>query len=277
MRQLRSPIAALAFLVFTSGCTGYFERELELVDVPYERQLVLNTVLSPQDSLIRADVYVTAPIVGEFPADFSPHGRVDDAQITLVGPTETFSFEPKRQFPEPTYVLAQAVAQLEPGMTYEVIAEWDGLSARGRTTIPQLSIPRDSIILEDASNDQERRIRVVWPNLAGEQDYYLVSTDQELYDGPGQTRLQRELVDYLRGRDALGAYITTRAIGVNRGTPTLLNVCQTGPATYDYLVTRQTLQVNADNPFAEPTTVANNLDEGLGLVGAANCWQIAFQ
>ena len=274
MRLPLTPLTFLSVLLLASGCTDFFERELELVDLPYERQLVLNTVLSPQDSLIRAEVYLTAPTIGELPPDYPRNGRVDDAIVKLEGPEGTFTFTSQRGYRYPTYVLLQAEVDLEAGQTYQVIAEWDGLTARGQTTIPELSIPRNFIELENVSNNQERRTRATWPNQAGEQDYYLVFTDQVFRTQ--RDDIERELIDFIHGRDALGPRITGGFFGGRRGSgyKKTVSVCRTTRATYDYLLTRGTLQVNDENPFTEPTTVANSLEEGLGLVGAASCWRI---
>lgn len=272
--RLLITIPLLSIMLLAGGCVGFFEKEIELEALPYERQLVLNTILFPQDSLIRADVFVTAPAVGNPPPDYPRNGRVDDARIRLEGPAGSLSFE-LDSF-DRIYVLPQEEAQLEAGQTYEVVAEWDGLTARGQVVIPELTIPLDAIVFQDVSNDQERRTRARWPNQKGEQDYYLSFTDLIFQTKPDD--IQRDLIDYIHGRDALGPEI----IGSNftdipgPGYEKTLYVCQTTRATYDYLQTRGTLEVNDENPFAEPTTVANNMQEGLGLVGACNCWQIEF-
>ncbi|PPK87676.1 uncharacterized protein DUF4249 [Neolewinella xylanilytica] len=262
------------YVLLAGGCVGFFEREIELDALPYERQLVLNCLLSPQDSLIRADVFVTAPAVGTPPPDYPSNGLVQDARVTLVGPAGNlpFTFNPSGW--NWTYVLRQSEAQLEAGQTYEVIAEWDGLTARGRTTIPELAIPLESIVLDTIDGDQEQRTSATWPNQVGEQDYYHLFVDQVPQQGYGG-ELQRYTVDYIHGRDALGPEITSDNLSSpsGGGYERTANVCQTTPATYNYLQTRETLQSNNDNPFAEPTTVANNMEEGLGLVGASNCWQ----
>ncbi len=272
MRHLTATLPLLSIVLLTGGCAGFFEQEIELEALPYERRLVLNVILSPQDSLIRADVFVTAPAVGDVPPDYPRNGVVEDARLHLKSPAGSFPFYFESR--NGTYELPQATGQLETGRMYEVTAEWDGLTARGRTVIPELNIPTDSIVLEDVDNDEDWRIRVSWPNQSGEQDYYLLYADQAPRDYRGD--LQRDIVDYIRGRAALGPEITGDDFYLLRGAKNTINVCQTTRATYDYLQTRETLTVNDENPFAEPTTVANDMQEGLGLVGAANCWQMEF-
>ena len=263
-----------AFFVLLAGsCATFFEQEIELDALPYERQLVLNTILSPQDSLIRADVFVTAPAVGDPPPNYPPRGRVRDALVRLEGPGGSASFALVER--GGTYVLPDTLAQLEAGRTYEVIAEWDGLVARGRTVIPERLTPRDSIMRElVVEDDGDRNVLATWPNQPGEQDYYFLYTERSFRSGNRQ-QAERYLADYIHGRDALGPYISG-TLGVTTGYNNTLSICQCTQATYDYFLTRGTLEVNDDNPFAEPTTVANNLEEGLGLVGATNCWQFQY-
>ena len=279
---MRSPsvfLTTVSFVLLTGGCVGFFERELELVALPYERQLVLNTILSPQDSQIRADVYVTAPPVGDLPTSFPRNGMIEDAYVRLVGPTDTFMFEFQRlTVGSPTYLLPQTEVELEVGQLYEVIAEWDGLIARGQTIIPERMTPRDSITLQEIRDvDGDRNVLATWPNQMGEADYYLLFTDEVTHFGGSRSdRVQRVLYDFIHGRNALGTELSGE-LGISPNPDTnVLNICQCTQTIYDYLLTRETLQINDENPFAEPTTVANNLQEGLGLVGAANCWQFAY-
>lgn len=275
---MRTPTAILLYLLIiflAGGCVGFFEQEVELDELPFERRLVLNTILSPQDSLIRADVFVTAPAVGDLPSDYPRGGVVREAQVRLESSSGSFPFEFQQTSAGSTYVLRQTEVQLETGQTYEVIAEWDGLTARGEAAIPELSIPRESIMLTVVDGDQEQRTFATWPNQIGERDYYHLFVDQIPQRGFGGD-LQRNTVDYIYGRDALGPEITSDNLGSpsGGGLERTLNICQTTQATYEYFLTRGILSVNDENPFAEPTTVANNLQEGLGLVGASNCWQI---
>ncbi len=263
--------------LLTSGCVEFFEKEIEIDALPYERQLILNSILSPQDSLIRVDVFVTAPAVGTPPSDYPINGMVGDAQVTLIGPMGNLAVEPPQTGRRGTYLLPQTIAALEASETYEIIAEWDGLTARGQVTVPELTILRDSILLEEVmEQDGDRSVLVRWPNQPGEQDYYLLFADETFRRGGNRpTVTQRVLYDFIHGRDALGPFISSE-LGIVSDVENTLNICQTTQTTYDYLLTRSTLDVNEDNPFAEPTTVANNLEEGLGLVGAINCWQFDF-
>ena len=265
------------YMLLASGCTGFFEQEIELDALPYERQLVLNTILSPQDSLIRADVFVTAPAIGDPPPDYPIRGVVSEARVRLESPAGSFPFEFRRAGSGLTYVLRQSEFQMKAGETYEVIAEWDGLTARGQAVIPELTILRDSIVLREVvEDDGDRNVRARWPNQPGEQDYYFLFADETFRRGGSLSPdIQRVLYDFIHGRDALGPYLSGE-LSIRSDLENTLNVCQTTQATYDYFLTRSTLEVNDENPFAEPTTVANNLQEGLGLVGAVNCWQFDF-
>jgi hypothetical protein len=263
--------------LLAGGCAGFFEQEIKLNALPYERQLVLTSILSPQDSVIRADVFVTAPAVGNPPPDYPPNGQVTDAQVMLVAPAGSIPFESTTLGRSNTYTLPQTTARLEAGQTYEVVAEWDGLTARGRVTIPEQLIVRDSIALREVvEDDGDRYVRASWPNQGGEQDYYLLFTERIIrFGGNRAPNVQRELWDFLHGRNSLGPYINGE-LGIRSDVENTLNICQTTQATFNYLQTRSTLEVNDENPFAEPTTVANDLDQGLGLVGAANCQQFTY-
>ena len=271
--RLQTILLSLGVL-FAGGCAGFFEQQIEVDTLPYERQLVLNTILSPQDSLIRADVFVTAPAVGDPPPNYPRNGVVQDAQVRLISPAGDYLFEFSSSGAGRSYVLPQETVQLEAGQTYEVVAEWDGLTARGQTTIPRLAIVRDSIVLQEVvEQDGDRNVQTRWPNQSGELDYYFLFTDETFRPGGGvPPQTQRVLNDYLHGRDALGPYVSVE-FGILPDAENTLNICQCTQATYDYFLTRETAEVNDDNPFAEPTTVANNLEEGLGLIGAINCWQ----
>ncbi|WP_116124334.1 DUF4249 family protein [Lewinella sp. IMCC34183] len=269
-------VSLLSVALLATGCTQFFEREIELDELPFARSLVLQTILFPQDSFVRADVYVTAPAVGDPPADYPRGGLVTEARVTLNGPTGSFPLTFRALGGFNCYVLPVEGFTLEAGATYEVVAEWDGLTARGRTTIPELAIARDSIVLEDVSNDQERRVRPLWPNGPGEDDYYMLFRDQVYETQPDD--VQRDIYDFIHGRDVLGPTLTGESFAGTsaNGYELTINVCQITQATYDYLLTLEAIRNNNDNPFAEPTTVANNLEEGRGLVGASSCRRIVY-
>jgi len=143
--------------------------------------------------------------------------------------------------------------------------------ATGRATIPTDTLSFDEISLElETTQDggfRERELTVSVPNRPGEEDYYLLIHDRL----SGGVSVQRELVDYVRGKEGLGENLLFAPIFLIDGLVNTVNICTTDKATYDYLFSRGTAFNNQENPFAEPTEIIGNVETGVGLVGAANC------
>jgi hypothetical protein len=270
---MRSLFLLLLVAVLT-GCADFFMQEIDSPDVDFERQLVLFTLLSPQDSLLFVDVRETAPVFGPRENANNIRRPIEGATVMIDDGTTTHELAYYNENGQQGHAIDTEGLGLEAGKTYTVTASWDGLTATGRATIPT-----DTFRLGDISLDletiedggfQERILSVTVPNRPGEDDYYLLIHDR-LSSG---SFVQRNLVDYVRGKDGLGESLLFAPVSLIDGVINTVNICTTDKATYDYFFSRGTAFNNQENPFAEPTEIIGNVEIGIGLVGAMNCRRV---
>lgn len=262
----------LLLAITLSGCADFFQQEIDSPDVDFERQLVLFTILSPQDSLLFVDVRETAPVFGPRDPNQDYRRILEEASVTLDDGTTTHELTFLNENGQRGYAIRTEELRLEAGQTYSITATFEDLTVRGQATIPTDTIMLDDIgfdleITEQFGGFRERELIVSVPNQPGEEDYYLLIHDRL----SGGARVQRELVDYVRGKDGLGESLLFAPVFLVDGVINTVNICTTTKATYNYLSTRGTAFNNQENPFAEPTEIISNVETGIGLVGAVTC------
>lgn len=267
----------LPLVLLLTGCTDFFMREIDRPDVDFTRQLAIFSILSPQDSLLFVDVRETAPAFGPRDIDQDYRRILEGAIVTLDDGTTTHELTFLSENGQRGYAIRTEELDVEAGRSYVVTATFADLVVSGEATIPTdtFAIEDISLGLETTQNGgfQERVLSVSVPNKPGEEDYYLLIHDRL----SGGNRVQRDLVDYIRGKDGLGERLQFAPVFLLDGAVNTINVCTTNEATYNYLFTRGTAFNNQENPFAEPTEIIGNAVTGIGLVGAMNCKKLLLR
>lgn len=275
------PLLFLLLLSLT-GCTDFFERDITPTDQAFDPQLVLFALFDPQDSVQVVDLRRTVAAYGGgggAPNDYRPRRVLAGADVRLLdaGRATPFSYAGLSSLRE-GYYAATAGLGLLPGGAYTLVATDGELSAGADLEMIADTIPRAEIELGvDAVREDgftEYLIEATVPNAPGAGDAYLLIHERIDPDG---RRASRELFDLLEGRPALGPRLTFRPIRLPGGGRHRLRLCRTTVATYDYLNARETALGNAENPFAEPTQLPDNVTgQGIGHVGSMNCQVYGF-
>ncbi len=258
-------------------------------------RLSLQCYLSPDDSVSRAYLYLTRPLVGK-----SVDGTTDypvGGRVLVTDGTDTAWFERRLEPDYPDFpinrkayahVLQNRDFPFVPGRTYKVVAmDTTGRQAWGSCTIPLDEPPVFHLAIDTAApvgtvdRFPRLRVRLKWPNLPGNNFYRAlvsqtitrydpfedtVRTYQDnLYPSDGSEYL---LKDESFGADSLFTVFNgwvTNEVEVDSSS-LLITLLQTDRAYYDFNLS---LSRYWDTDFfSEPTQVYGNVQNGVGVVSA---------
>jgi hypothetical protein len=263
------------------SCEDFFNQELTGLESDYEPELSLFALLQPQDSLIMVDVRRTIPTIGGLANEEDFRRVIEDAEVTISDGRTTVPLVYLDNRNVDGYVaLTDTLPEdfLQPGGTYTIEAQHEDLRAGGTVSIPLDSITREDVglrIVEETSGGFTDVLLVLdIPNQPGEEEYYVLISERS--SAPNFDRRQRNLVDWLRGRESLGERLVFEPVSLFEFTRTTAQLGIPNAATHDYLSLRQTALDNNENPCAEPTILPSNVENGVGHLGGLNCQFFTF-
>ena len=273
-------LALYLLALLTWGCEDFFLQEITDFDNDYQPELSLFALLQPSDSLVIVDVRRTISATGGDDNDARFRNVVTGATVTISDGTTTVPLTYRRSPIEGYLARIDTLPNdfIRPGGAYLISAEHEELTAGG-----MIIVPRDSVERTDVNFDLEEQtsggftdvlLTVDLPNQPGENEYYVLITERS--SAPSFSRRTRDLHDFLRGRESLGERLVFDPVNLTRFNRTVVQVCVTDAATYDFLSSRETSTSNAENPFAEPTLIPSNVENGVGHLGALNCQAFTF-
>lgn len=294
------PIALNLLLVMLMlSCESAFVREVDPGNVPKSAQkLVVHCYISPQDTVLAAVVNRSRAVVGE-PNSFR-NGSLPGAVVTLSeagGRSVNFQYDGS-----PGASLYRADPRLFPiqvGKTYSLTVSMPtGESVTATCTVPGpvpiSSVQIDSLPEPNIPNALAYYVKTTWQDPAGVVNYYRVAGDSE-YGSVRTDFIQGKRVDVpiravgnlFFGND--GPYLTDQKLDgraiksplgripfgysdgkINAGRPVLINayLLNTDVNYYRYHESLDRATRSQDNPFAEPSPVFSNIENGLGCFGA---------
>lgn len=280
----RSLLLALGFLL------GACEKEVEGIRLPEsEAKLVVHCFISPQDDFLTASVTRSVPAwAAGNPADT----LVQDATVTLSDGVRSVQLPyDKHQKAYAYYVRAarEGDLRIRPETSYHLQVT----TPRGETATAACTVPaalQASIMLSPDSawgasfNRYYYRMRIIWPDLPNQVNYYRVGGYAELItkqtaDGrptsiatvPAAWEAAEWVSD--EGRDG-GLLVSPRGnCHVNSYDAFLscslyASVLHTDVHYYRYHRSVRRAGQSQANPFAEPVLVYSNVTGGLGVFGA---------
>lgn len=274
-------LTVLLMLLFSlSSCEDFFLQEITDFDNGFTPQLSLFALLQPQDSMIIVDVRRTISSIGGDANDPEFRGVPADATVTISDGTTAVPLRYGR-FPIEGYLaLRDSLPEdfIRPGGTYWIEASHEELTASGTAIVPLDSIERDSIDLsftrETSGGFTDVYVTAELDNPPGAEDYYVLIVERS--SAPNFSNRRRELHDFIQGRPELGERFAFMPVSLREFNKTVLQICVTDAATYDFLNLRNTAVTNAENPFTEPVILPSNVENGVGHLGGLNCQFSSF-
>jgi hypothetical protein len=239
-------------------------------------KLVVACFISPQDTLLTATVSRSRPLLDDEPARSV---EIMDAHVTLSDGQHTVSLTYDGQLG--AYRIDARQLPIRAGETYYLAVESrDGLRVTASATIPAAIPVQDvSVILLPNSNGSYSQLQtqVSWQDLPGRADFYQVRGQLTYPPGSQSNSLIRQTVTFTgneqgfftdAGADGSRVVSATGYVYDPAGTILTMNLWHVTEAYYQYHQALA-LQLQTDgNPFAEPTPIPTNIQDGLGCFGA---------
>lgn len=277
---------SLLIALFVSSCEVIVD-----VDVPLENPKITLNSIFVQDSTWKVQLMLNRHILDE--GDFKV---VDDAQVIIF--EEGFAIDTLSSQNNGVY---RGVAHAVPGRTYEVEALSPSYgSVYSRCYMP-LPVPIDNVQvnLSQGPTADRREIDITFEmtDRPGETNYYqLVVFSERKYQDQltGEERISTFTVP-LEGKDLIMSNAVGRPneglffkdemfagkpVSLKFGSPYFFHENDTLELTfylrtlskdyYQYHVTSQIQERTSNDPFAEPVSVYNNIEQGFGIFGGAS-------
>lgn len=268
-----------------------------------DSRLVVHGYLSPQDTVIQVNVYLSSQVIGSLNSFGNTPVSLKDASVRISSQSKTvvLNYDPKNG----SYSINAAALPILAGQTYTLKASYEGKSVESSCTVPKAvgikEVRLDSVPSRNVSSSDPNFVppndylyRLVWQDPAGEVNFYRVAGYSlqflRLQTAPNKFEDRSNLfqinfrdnnrsADFLSDErsdgslfiSATGRYTdfyrnsTSTKILSNQIELILLSCEKT---YYDYHRAVQLFDDN--NPFAEPSLIPSNIKGGLGCFAAYN-------
>ncbi len=244
-------------------------------------KLVVFSVISPQDELIKVKVskslplYSFKPSVGwdnQFPV-------VNNATVTISDGINNYNLSYDEDIE--VYIIDSASLKIIPGRSYNLkVKTPDGFNAESSCTVPvetPAAIQITGIDYIHKYGEKFCNVNLQLPDLPGNGQFYRISLMGQRYEEYAQiysyyhvglTRGDEVFSD--KNREGTNFTFRTGEIYLSMEGPDLFyaSVYVTDEAYYNYHYSLMTFE--DENPFSEPTPIFSNIKGGLGVFAAVN-------
>jgi hypothetical protein len=259
---MRNLLISILLIFFITAC----ETELSSVEIPDENKLVVESYISPQDTLLSVRVGNTNPVIGKVSKEFKV---VSNASVKMSNGTKTISLPYDK---DGYYRISAKQFTIVKGQKYSLqVSTPDGRNVTGECTIPSTAIDAQKVSVDVQSvNSGTKKLTVKWQDILNEQNYYVASGTYETpnkscsYNFPFFTR------DKSRDGEQL-TWSTNTSIVCGNGNPNFIIII----ANYDlngYQYFSSVIDQNSVSgiPFTEPVQIFTNIKGGYGVFSGYN-------
>lgn len=276
------------------------EKDASNIPIPFEKKLVIESYLSPQDTELRVTITQNYPTVGpgsvrgagfQVPLPPPPAATItlSDGQQTVPVPLRVVRDAAGNPIPERSgYLLPASALPIVPGRTYTLRVTAPGFpEAEATCTIPLRRVEASTAEIirgtetSPGGGGARTFYQAVFTDLSGEENYYstALSVLNTVTPPPAQGRPYTNINTqgtqfHSQGTTDGGKIKTGRAFSFGDGqlpanwlqTRQLeLIIATTDQPYFDYNRTLRQQQRSDENPFAEPVLVYSNVRGGLGI------------
>lgn len=261
------------YLLVVAATLTSCEKFVTDVDVPeVKQQLVLFSFVSPEDTAIKAEVWMSKPVFSR--NNNKTDEPVKDVTVTITSPSGQSAILPFNESVQ-AYYLHQSVFKIEAGKTYKITAVKGDFSLSATTTVPTHAAEVSGYTYQNlggqntSGNLPYYRHHIKWVDLADAKNYYRLSLSKfYVYNNDtGYNHIDDVVVnDESRNQQQLSALFddythTFEFDSANKKVMAFL--LTTDEAYYQYHLRR--LNYYGEDPFSEPYPQYNNVNGGLGV------------
>ncbi len=269
----RVNIFFFGLMIFALGC----EQEADIPLPKVEPKITVSCYISDDTDTVRAYLRWSDPV---FSNGDSEGDIISDAQVVLSGSgfSRSFVFNDFQQY----FELPVQGFELTPGLEYRLdIKASNGSTASAVTRIPlQQSDIRSASFERNAEVDDlfnqyyvTYRFETVLGNLEPEEPYYRIIHYQK-WEGPGWYQSSNVWHAFASGDDEEGIISESSFYGYD--TTLMLHKAHIIHCSEDYYRFHSTMENISYGPFAEPTIVYSNVNNGLGVFAGFRQLEILY-
>lgn len=261
------------YLLVVAATLTSCEKFVTDVDVPeVKQQLVLFSFVSPEDTAIKAEVWMSKPVFSR--NNNKTDEPVKDVTVTITSPSGQSAILPFNESVQ-AYYLHQSVFKIEAGKTYKITAVKGDFSLSATTTVPTHAAEVSAYTYQNlggqntSGNLPYYRHQVKWVDLVDAKNYYRISLSKfYVYNNDtGYNHIGDVVVnDESRNQQQLSAlfddYTHTFEFD-STDKKVMAFLLTTDEAYYQYHLRR--LNYYGEDPFSEPYPQYNNVNGGLGV------------
>jgi hypothetical protein len=255
----------LIFILLLSIITAC-ESELSSIEIPDENKFVVESYISPQDTILSVRVGNTNPVIGKVSKEFKV---VSNASVKMGNGSKTVNLLYEK---DGYYRISAKQLAIIKGQKYTLqVSTPDGRTVTSECTIPLTTIDAQKVIIDVQSiNSGTKKIFVKWVDILNEQNYYAANGTFETpnkscyFDYPFFTR------DKNRDGEQFTWSFNTDIVCGNGNPNFIIKIGSYDLNGYQYFssVTDQN-SVNGI-PFTEPVQIFTNIKGGYGVFSGFN-------
>ncbi len=264
------------FLLVVAATLTSCEKFVTDVDVPeVKQQLVLFSFVSPEDTAIKAEVWMSKPVFSR--NNNKTDEPVKDVTVTITSPSGQSAILPFNESVQ-AYYLHQSVFKIEAGKTYKITAVKGDFSLSATTTVPIHVAEVSGYTYQNlggqntSGNLPYYRHQVKWADLPETKNFYRLNlsrfnvyNNDTVFNDVGDVMVN----DESRNQQQLSVLFDdyTYTFEFDSANKTVMAfLLTTDEAYYQYHLRR--LNYYGEDPFSEPYPQYNNVNGGLGVFGS---------
>jgi len=278
----------LVVLLFTLPLFFSCEKEVTNIELPEaEPKLVVGCFLSPDNSYTSVTVSTSVPIFGQNNNGSSSSSYIENATVVLSDGINSCQLVYDNFFMR--YEVNSSIFPIISGKTYTLSVTASGYkNVFASCTVPQSKVATASATINqnNSSGYSSTSMKIKWTDIVGENNYYRTSIKYIGVDLNNITdTIYQQYISYNNpvftdknndGGELYSSFEYLSNIGDNvyfsssTGNYTLKGYeIEIANIESNYYLYQKTLNSYAgDNPFAEPSLIYSNIQNGLGVMGA---------
>ncbi len=260
----------LITILFLAGCSR--EKEVFLGNRSLSKKLVVQSYISPQDSVLIVTVRFSEALTRIISSNEGYNDLVDNAAVIISGNgNQQYSLTFKKNV---GYISVPNSIPVIPDSTYFLsVTTPDGYHAESSCRVPLKNVDSSSIVLKEI---KDKLYDLSWNNVDTGNQYYCLINNVVYVEGNQPPKFDNVNTWYGISNNNFSGRISTHNLRLStkkylsRGYMADLWICHTDFNFYEF--TRTLLQQERDNqnPFGEPLPVYTNIKNGFGVFAALN-------
>jgi hypothetical protein len=242
------------------------QSELSVVDIPNENKLVIQSFISPQDTILSVRVSNTNAVIGQVSKEFK---TISNASVTIGNGIKSVLLPYDK---DGYYRISSKQLEVKSGQKYLLNVNIpDGRMVSGECTIPLTTVDEKKVIINIQSlTSDEKSVFVKWNDIANEQNYYALTGTYVTLRKGCNNYLPIYFWDKSRDGEQFSFNFNT-SIVCGSGNPNfILIIANYDLSGYQYISTLQEQNSVNGVPFTEPVQIFTNIKGGYGVFSGYN-------